>query len=96
MVEMLVVAALVSTFTFFYIPIASLPTFDYHTWPYRYLETQTKAILYQTPQMMEDVNDASGPLIGFNDRGNVRKAMTVPFREGNIVIELGGGHLVFQ
>ena len=72
---------------------------SYHLFPDSYLRLQSEAILNSERREMT-AEDDSRSLIRFNRKGNVDQARTLhfstPFSDREIVIELGGGRLVFR
>ncbi|NLH92566.1 MAG: hypothetical protein GX481_08990 [Atopobium sp.] len=82
---------------------AVIPSFEengYHVFPDQYLRLQTEAMLSSEGRVYEDEFSSDLPPIQFNGNGNVNQARTLTFGSGRkfreIVIELGGGRLVFR
>ena len=63
----------------------------YYSFPANYLRKQSEAILESKEHQLIDEYT-----ISFNKNGNVNKAETLHFTQGDIVVELGGGRLVFK
>lgn len=82
---------------------AMIPSYEengYHVFPDQYLRIQSEAILTGESRTYEDEFNESLPEIRFNQNGNVNQARTIPFGEAGmtkeIIVELGGGRLVFR
>ncbi len=71
----------------------------FHLFPDRYLRLQSEAILDSAYREV-GLQDDAGVTVHFNGRGNVDQARTVTFTTSfsrrSVVIELGGGRLVFR
>lgn len=71
---------------------------DYYEFADAYLQKQSQAILYAENRTYD--NPAIQESISFNENGNVKHAQTLSFSLGEtvrqIIIELGGGRLVFR
>lgn len=67
----------------------------YLTFGDAYLRTQSEAIVTARDQQYIS---AEGKVVVFNENGNVRRAETLSFRKRKkkIIIELGGGRLVYR
>ena len=90
--ETCIVILALSTLFALVVPVHEFRNNAYMTFPASYLLHQSYALA--SAQEHEMVTD-SGIRIIFNEKGNIRKAMTIPFENGRrIVIELGGGRLV--
>lgn len=93
--EMCMVILILSVLTAIYLPCAEFGSADYYAYADAYLLKQSEAMAgaYST----EFASDQNGSVY-FNEKGNVRSAMTLHFtnQERVIVIELGTGRLVFK
>jgi hypothetical protein len=63
--------------------------------PAAYLQKQSAAMAAAVPSVLEEEGI---PEISFNEKGNVAKAMTLHIGRKNtaVIVELGGGRLVFR
>ena len=95
MAEMLLVVLAISILFVLCIPFHAYEEDAYDTFPQSYLLKQSSAIVSATTKILDEYDT---PVITFNARGNVQKAMTLYFDKKNrtIVVELGGGRLVFR
>lgn len=84
-----------SLFTCLYLPTVEFRDTDYYKFADSYLLKQSEAMV--TGSYMEYETDAAGSIL-FNPNGNVQSARTIHFdhRKDSIVVELGGGRLVFK
>lgn len=73
--------------------VTDLEEDSYYTWPYSYILCQSKAIAEAERQELDSSNGIS---VSFNEKGNVSQARTIDIDGHEIVIELGGGRLVFK
>ncbi|MCR4950351.1 MAG: hypothetical protein K6A40_03385 [Solobacterium sp.] len=81
-----------STLFVLVVPVHEFKAAPYMTFPASYFLHQSYALASAREHEMVTEN---GIRICFNEKGNIRKAMTIPFEDGKrIVIELGGGRLV--
>lgn len=63
---------------------------EYYLFPSIYLYNQSEAMLKAEKVYMDDYD------ISFNSEGHVNRAQTLYFINKKIVVELGGGRLVFE
>ena len=97
LVEICMVILCLSVLALFTLP-PPLPDMDsFHTFPDAYLRAQSEAIRKADYAVCYS-EDGSVPDITFNEKGNVNKAMTLHFEKHrtSVIIELGGGRLVFR
>lgn len=90
LVDVCAAILIISIMTILYLPCIRMMNTDGYTFGDSYLALQSRAIFMRTSiELGEDG-------IIFNDKGNVNQAMTL--RKGNrvVVVELGGGRLVFK
>lgn len=78
--------------TIIYLPSTSLKNADSCTFGDSYLQKQSTAIAKRERGEYND-EDAS---VSFNEKGNVSQAQTITKGSRQIVIELGGGRLVYR
>ncbi len=71
------------------LPFAGIRIADIHSFPDEYLCVQSRAMLQSRPQQTENG-------ITFNEHGNVNLARTLHYGAKQVIIELGGGRLVFR
>ena len=71
------------------LPFAGIRPADIWSFPDEYLCVQSRAVLQSRPQQTEDG-------IAFNEHGNINLARTLHFGDRQVIIELGGGRLVFR
>lgn len=97
LLEACAVLILLGIVSLFFLPVKSEEISAWHTFPDGYLQKQSEAIR-RAEHTVYEPEDGKMPVIEFNEKGNIRKAMTLyfPERSGRIVIELGGGRLVFR
>jgi hypothetical protein len=69
---------------------------DEMVWPYRYLEAQARAIRYSEADEMQQEDGYEGERIAFDEKGYIERAGTIHFEKEDIIMELGGGRLVFR
>lgn len=93
---MLIVTACLSVMAMIALPAVTFTRSDETVWPYRYLEAQARAIAASEETEMEEEEGYEGELIRFDEKGYIPRAGTVYFGEKAIVMELGGGRLVFR
>lgn len=95
LVEVCVVLLGITVLTCVIQPFREFQKDAYDTFGDGYLQTQSEAIL--TARDKEFVSD-DGKAVMFNEKGNVQKAETVDFdqKRKKIIIELGGGRLVYR
>lgn len=91
MIELCLTLFIVSIFSSVYLMNRTINAFDFYRFPATYLRTQSEAIVESSPKSFHD-----SYTVEFNENGNVKQARTLQFQQGNIVIELGGGRLVFK
>jgi prepilin-type N-terminal cleavage/methylation domain-containing protein len=96
LLEMLVVMACLSAMAMIAVPVTSWQYRDYTVWPYRYLEAQAEAIRKAETVEMKEEEGYEGERITFDEKGYIPRAGTVRFHDREIVMELGGGRLVFR
>jgi competence protein ComGC len=100
MLELLVSVFVLSVLTTVAIRIPSVTEDGYHVFPDQYLRIQSEAILTGETRDYEDEISEGLPSIHFNQNGNINQARTIPFGTRGtvrqIIVELGGGRLVFR
>ena len=97
LLEMCLVLAVVSLFSLLALPGHEFREADYHAFPYGYLLVQSQAIASGERKVYDDlIYDL--PVCTFNGEGNVPMPKTLQLGERGrtIIIELGGGRLVFR
>ncbi len=95
--EVCAVLILLTSFSLLFFPFRIEEKGSWHSFPDAYLRAQSEAI--RRSERTEYVSECDGiPGVTFNEKGNVAKAMTLrpPDKSGSIIIELGGGRLVFR
>ena len=92
LVEVCVALIVISLMTLIYLPYVEIANMDYFTFGDSYLNKQSEAIAGRKRAEL-DQDEAS---ISFNAKGNVDQARTIIFNDRSIVVELGGGKLVYQ
>jgi competence protein ComGC len=92
LLEVCVAVMIIAVMTILYLPWTDFKNVAGRSFGDAYLEKQSSAICHREKTELEE-DDIS---LSFNEKGNVNRAMTV--QEGNqeIVIELGGGRLVYK
>ena len=97
LVEACAALVIIGMFTLFAIPAAELNPDSWYSYPDEYLKTQSEAIRMAERRTMISP-DGELPDVTFNEKGNVNRAMTLrSLRHGtSVIIELGGGRLVFR
>ena len=95
LLEMMVVMACLSVMALIAIPAVTFEA-DEMVWPYRYLAAQAEAIRNSESTEMEDEEGYAGACISFDEKGYIPQAGTIHFEKDDIVMELGGGRLVFR
>lgn len=95
LVELCIVITGISVLACMSLPMREFSQDDYEVFGDGYLKTQSEAIL--SSQDKEYISPG-GKAVRFNEDGNVQKAETVRFGKKNkkIIIELGGGRLVYR
>ena len=95
--EACLVILCLSVLTLFTLPHPHQEADSFHTFPDAYLKAQSEAIR-RADYATCFSEDGSVPDITFNEKGNVNKAMTLHFEKHrtSVIIELGGGRLVFR
>jgi len=90
--EMCIVLIAVVSLTLIYLPASDFKNAESYTFGDSYLMTQSDAIIHAQRTSLDDpeVN------VVFNQKGNVDQAMTISKGNKTIVIELGGGRIVYQ
>lgn len=90
--EMCIVLIAAATLTLIYLPASEFKNAESYTFGDSYLMTQSDAIVHAQRISLDDpeVN------VVFNEKGNVNQAMTITKGNKTIVIELGGGRIVYQ
>lgn len=89
--------ALIAAVSLLFAPLQIDEQSRWHSFPDAYLQKQSEAI--RRSQRTEYISEIPGiPNVAFNEKGNVSRALTVrpQDKKGTIVIELGGGRLVFR
>jgi len=89
---MCIVLIAVVSLTLIYLPASDFKNAESYTFGDSYLMTQSDAIVHAQRTSLDDpeVN------VVFNQKGNVDQAMTISKGNKTIVIELGGGRIVYQ
>lgn len=92
--ECCIVILLLSIFTALWLPVCELSDTDYYTFPDNYLFYQSEAIKEHKRTDFETGSHHGA----FNRKGDVYLAETLSFLHGRkrIIVELGGGRLVFR
>lgn len=80
----------IAVMTMLYLPCTEFGDKEEYTFADAYLEVQSRAMAERQGQELGDGT------LSFNEKGNVDRAMTVQKGNHDIVIELGGGRLVYQ
>lgn len=95
MIEMCMTLLLLSMLSAFFLPIVEWNNTDYYKFADDYLLKQSQAMCEGT---YGEFHSDNGESVVFNDKGNVLSARTISFsgRKEQIVVELGGGRLVFK
>ncbi len=91
LIEMCLVIVLMSILFTISIKHSINTSYPYYQFPSKYLRVQSEAILEANHKELIDEY-----AISFNENGNVKKAQTLHFPQGDIVVELGGGRLVYK
>lgn len=91
--EVCLVIMMLSVFMMLCTPVSEVSLSSIYRFPDEYLLKQSEALCRRKQTVYED--DAGNTVI-FNRSGNVRSARTLNFGKRKIVIELGGGRLVFR
>jgi competence protein ComGC len=91
LLEVCMTIMIISIMTLIFLPCCEFREAESYTFGDAYLETQSRAIAEQQPEELE-----REPYISFNEKGNVSQAMTLHLGNKEIVIELGGGRLVYR
>ena len=90
---------MISMLSYVFLGRASVPDTEFSVFTYRYLYLQSEAISKAERIAYEDPEGSIQDEIIFNSRGNVNSARTIQFDQNGIIrtviIELGGGRLVF-
>ena len=97
LMEACLVILCLSVLTLFTLPHPHQEADSFHTFPDAYLKAQSEAIR-RADYATCFSEDGSVSDITFNEKGNVNKAMTLHFEKHrtSVIIELGGGRLVFR
>ena len=97
LLEVCIVLLCISVLSLLYLPAREMEVSSYYTFPDAYLLAQSEAIR-KAEKTMYYSDSSEVPDVSFNEKGNVNKAMTLHFenRSKDIIIELGGGRLVFR
>ena len=97
LLEVCIVILAMSVLTLLFLPVREMEVSSFYTFPDAYLLAQSEAIR-KAEKTMYYSDSPQVPDISFNEKGNVNKAMTLRFpdRAQEIIIELGGGRLVFR
>ncbi len=97
MIEMCVVVACLSLLFVMCSPIFYTAESAYYLFPNGYLHAQSQALASALPITYNDPEEPM-PVCSFNNKGNVSSAKTLILgaRGRAIVVELGGGRLVFR
>jgi hypothetical protein len=90
LVDLCVTILIISVMTILYLPCIHVQNIDGYLFGDTYLEAQSRAI-----KMRRSLELPEEPII-FNDKGNVNRAMTLQKGNREIVVELGGGRLVYK
>lgn len=95
MVEVCVVILGITVLTCMIQPVREFQKDGFDSFGDSYLQVQSEAILKARDR--EFVSE-DGKAVVFNEKGNVQKAETLPFdrKRKKIIIELGGGRLVYR
>ncbi len=95
MIELCLVIMALSVLYVLCVPFHTYSEDEYDTFPQSYLLKQSSAIASSASRILDEYDT---PVITFNAKGNVQRAMTLHLgRKGRtIVVELGGGRLVFR
>jgi competence protein ComGC len=89
-VEMCITIMVIAIMTVLYLPCVQAHDTEQYTFSNAYLERQSEAICEREHRELEDDSE-----IAFNAKGNVNRAATLTKGNRKIIIELGGGRLVF-
>jgi len=91
--ELCVVIIIMSIMTLIYLPFSNFYENEEYSFPDEYLLKQSEALMKSDDTYYVLDN---GKEIFFNEKGNVRQAFTIDFDHQTIVVELGGGRLVYK
>jgi len=92
MLEVCIAIVVIAVMTVLYLPCTEIRDVQFYLFGDSYLEQQSTAICQR-----ESISWDSGNFsIGFNAKGNIGQAMTYNIDGHEIVLELGGGRLVYK
>lgn len=91
LIEVCVSMVIIVIMTLMYLPCTTFQETDSYTFGNHYLETQSHALAERETEVLEE-----NPSIYFNAKGNVNKATTLHIGHQEIIVELGGGRLVYR
>lgn len=89
LIELLIVIAIIVCIELLILPKYHELDFSHLYFIYDYLQTQSEAIKSHESKEIEIDNN----LINFNESGNVNNAVTINFKNHDIVVNLGGGRI---
>lgn len=92
MLEVCIAIVVIAVMTILYLPCTEVRDFQIYLFGDAYLEQQSAAIC----QRKSISWDSGNIIIGFNEKGNIHQAMTYNIDDHEIVLELGGGRLVYK
>ena len=101
LVELLLSLSILMLFSLLILPLLPQIQLERYQFSYEYLMHQSQCMAERTSHELETAFDARHPYwIHFNNKGHVNMAQTVTFTGHNrfheVVIQLGGGRLVFR
>ena len=95
LVEMCVVLIILSVLSLLWIMVRHVPAADRSAFASRYLYEQSEAMI--KARRWEYTDEDRGETVHFNEKGNTDSPRTIRFAEDvRLIIELGGGRLVFR
>ena len=93
--EMCIVLVILSLLSLLWIMVKPMPSVSRSAFAARYLYEQSEAMV--RAHRNEYTDEDSGEIIHFNEKGNTDSPRTIRFSEDvRLIIELGGGRLVFR
>ena len=100
LLELMVTVFVLGVLTLAAVMIPSYSENRFYVFPDQYLRIQSESLLTGESRIYDDDFNENLPEIRFNGNGNVNQARTILFEHKGsfreIIVELGGGRLVFR